>query len=672
MPGDARLREVVTLWGANRKTLGLFPEGAFEDCTAQGRLVVALASDGTVAGYLTFRVQRRLNSAAIVHLCTSPLARGKGCSDVLIAWLKQHGRTQQYSSLRLKCRRDYHAEALWQRLGFVARGDVRGRGTEVSELTVWVHSYGELDLFTMAAADEDDSRLKAVIDANIFYDLHGRDGNRSEESLVLREPWMDDAVQLCVIDELHNEINRCETGSHREEYHRIANSYPELTYDAPRATANETILQEILQGTPDSESKKSDRRQMARAAAASADVFVTRDGELLEAAVEIEARLGIRVRRPTELSSHLDETERASAYQPLRLSATALTFTPLRATEAESMAEAMQSPQQGEKKAGLLAEIRSHLAKVRSSPPSEIKVVRDEAGVPLALQVTVQEPAATRILLLRIRPHPLARTLARHLLLMAVQASAASGRQALQVTDPNLTPLLGEALQELHFTIGPAGWERLTPSAVGDRPSLLARLSPSSPSSWETAPASQLEERFWPAKVLNESIPTYVVAIDPTWAAQLFDSSLAADELFGAFARLALNRENVYYRSARKAGLVAPARLLWYVTKDGSTTGTMAVRACSRLIQVETGAAKSLYGRYRRIGIYEWREVFETAGRDPQGAVMALRFADTELFTQPVDLSALRSLGITSTFQSPTRIDEAQFEKIYQLGHQRP
>lgn len=660
------------MWGANRRTLGLFPEGAFEDCTAQGRLVVALAADGTVAGYLTFRVQRRLNSAAIVHLCTGPQARGKGCSDILIGWLKEHGRAQQYSSLRLKCRRDYHAEALWQRLGFVARGDVRGRGTEISELTVWVHSYGEPDLFTMAAAEEDDSRLKAVIDANIFYDLHGRDGNRSEESLVLSEPWMDDAVQLCVVDELHNEINRCETGSHREEYHRIANTYPELPYDAPRATANETILREILQGTPDSESKHSDRRQLARAAAAGADVFVTRDGELLEAAVEIEARLGIRVRRPTELSSHLDETERASAYQPLRLSATALTFTPLRASDAEAIAEAMQSPQQGEKRSGLLAEIRAHLAKVRSSPPSEIKVVRDEAGAALALQVTVLDSPAARVLLLRVRPHELARTLARHFLLMAVHSSAARGGQAVHVTDPHLTPLLGEALQELHFTRGPAGWERLTPSVVGDRSSLLERLSASSPDAWATTPAGQLEERFWPAKVLNESIPTYIVAIDPTWAAQLFDSRLAADELFGAFARLALNRENVYYRSARKAGLVAPARLLWYVTKDGAAAGTMAVRACSRLVQVETGPAKSLYGRYRRIGIYEWREVFETAGRDPQGPVMALRFADTELFTQPVGLSALRTMGITSTFQSPTRIDETQFERIYQLGHLHP
>jgi len=89
---DARLQQVVALWGANRKTLGLFPEGAFEDCIAQGRLVVALTGEGTVAGYLTFRVQRRLNSAAIIHLCTGPVARGKGCSDLerLVAWHEKH------------------------------------------------------------------------------------------------------------------------------------------------------------------------------------------------------------------------------------------------------------------------------------------------------------------------------------------------------------------------------------------------------------------------------------------------------------------------------------------------------------------------------------------------------------------------------------------------------
>jgi hypothetical protein len=84
----------------------------------------------------------------------------------------------------------------------------------------------------------------------------------------------------------------------------------------------------------------------------------------------------------------------------------------------------------------------------------------------------------------QIRPLPLARTLSRHLLLMAVQASAANGSQALQVTDPNLIPLLGETLKELLFTNGTGGWERLTPSVVEDRPSLLARLSPSSSGAW--------------------------------------------------------------------------------------------------------------------------------------------------------------------------------------------
>lgn len=670
-PSDPRLTEVVEIWGANRKTLGLFPAGAFADCAARGHLVIACGTDGKVAGYLAFRVQRRLNSAAIIHLCIASAARGTGCSDQLLEWLKRYGRAQQLAGLRLKCRRDYHAESLWQRLGFVARGDVRGRAQATSELTIWVHNFGQTDLFTDFTADEDNARLLAVIDANIFYDLHGRDGNRSFESKVLLEPWVDDAVKLCIVDELHNEINRCPNATHRVEYHQLASGYLELVSDPAQVALHEAALGVILPGTDRSDSERSDHRQLARAAAGGAEVFLTRDEELLEAGEEIEAQLGIRVRRPTELSGQLDETERATAYQPVRLSATNLTFTQLRAADVEEVAKAVQSPGQGEKLAQLMAEIRSHLARVRSTPTSEIRVVRAPDGIPLALQVRVTGECGsdTSIPLLRVVPHTLARTLARHLLLMAIQTNATEGRGRLVVNDPHIMPLVREALPELHFLAQPGGWERLTPSFLGLRTELLKTLGPGRDlSAYLTASPSHLEECLWPAKVLGESIPTYVIAIDPTWAAQLFDATLANGELFGAFARLALNRENVYYRSHRKAGLVAPARLLWYVTKDGGTTGTMAVRACSRLVDVETGPAKRLFGRYRGIGIYEWREVIKTAGGRSDGPVMVLRFADTEQFERPVPVADLRALGITSTFQSPTRITEAQFQSIYQAA----
>lgn len=180
--------------------------------------------------------------------------------------------------------------------------------------------------------------------------------------------------------------------------------------------------------------------------------------------------------------------------------------------------------------------------------------------------------------------------------------------------------------------------------------------------------AGSLEAQLWPAKILGEGVSSFVVPIMPGWAAQLFDAELAAGDLFGALARLALNRENVYYRRPKNGRFKLPARLLWYVAKDANEPGTMAIRACSRLLSFEVGPAKILYGRYRRIGIYEWPQILETAKGDNMGEIMALRFADTELFSTPVEVPALRSIGISSLFPSPTEITEDQFTEIYRLG----
>ena len=94
----------------------------------------------------------------------------------------------------------------------------------------------------------------------------------------------------------------------------------------------------------------------------------------------------------------------------------------------------------------------------------------------------------------------------------------------------------------------------------------------------------------------------------------------------------------------------------------------MSIRACSRLLDVETGPAKDIYRRHRRLGVYTWREIFETAGRNPTNLIMVLRFADTELFREPVTRDFIRGTGIRSQFQSPTRIDENQFVSIYRRG----
>lgn len=675
--GSPHLEASIALWGLNRGTLGLFPRGAFDDCVAQGRLAVALDESNSVAGYLTFRVQRRLNSAAIIHLCVRTENRGTGVADALVDWLKARSRDMQLSALRLKCRRDYHTKGLWPRLGFVARGDVIGKSKKGDELTVWVHSLGPTeDLFSLTDQSDDTAKLSVVMDANVFFDLHGDDASTENESKVLLEPWVDDAVKIQIADELHNEINRHLNAEQRDAYHRAASNYPEVQYDGTKASSYEKVIDEILGKPAESDSEKSDRKQLARSAAADTDIFLTRDGELIGVAADLEARLGIRVMRPTDLSGRLDETERASAYQPVRLFATALTHCAVRATEVDIVVERMQLSGMGEKPAALAAAIRFHLAKVRAVPESTLDLVRDPSGIMAALLVRVRPGQGENgvISILRVPHTPLDRTLVRHLLLHAIHTNANEGRSELVVKEKHLTGLVAEALIDLGFTRTDRGWIRLTPSFVGRRAEFSTALAKSGidPAPVMNLSVGEIEAMLWPAKILGENVACYIVPIAPTWAAQLFDSGIAAGELFGAFARLALNRENVYYRSAKNGSFARPARILWYVKKDNAVPGTMAIRAASRLLSVETGPAKTLFGRNRRIGVYEWREILATANGDPFGDIMALRFADTEQFQAPVEVPVLRGLGINSTFQSPTQISEDRFAHIYRLGTKKP
>ena len=119
---------------------------------------------------------------------------------------------------------------------------------------------------------------------------------------------------------------------------------------------------------------QSDRRQLAKTVAAGAQVFLTRDTELLDAASEIESALGVRVIADRRSSRPLDETERALAYQPARLAGTNLAFNALAADEIDGCLEAFQAVARGETRAQLAAKVRELVARVRATPAFETTI----------------------------------------------------------------------------------------------------------------------------------------------------------------------------------------------------------------------------------------------------------------------------------------------------------
>ena len=119
----------------------------------------------------------------------------------------------------------------------------------------------------------------------------------------------------------------------------------------------------------------------------------------------------------------------------------------------------------------------------------------------------------------------------------------------------------------------------------------------------------------------------------------------------------------------RRGGLRAPGRILWYVSKgdEQSFPGPQAITACSLLDEVLVGKPKDLYRSFRRLGVYEWKDVLALAGGTIDTEIMALRFSRTEKFERKIPLVELKALNIPDPF-SPRLIEPEQFNRIYALG----
>lgn len=124
---------VIALHDLHKATLGFFPRGAFREYYSKGQILTAV-DDDSVLGFLTFRITGR--RCCIVHLCAAADGRCRGVARGLLDFLKQT-LDQQCLGIHVRCRRDYEANRVWPRLGFVATGERAGRGKDGKILTEW-------------------------------------------------------------------------------------------------------------------------------------------------------------------------------------------------------------------------------------------------------------------------------------------------------------------------------------------------------------------------------------------------------------------------------------------------------------------------------------------------------------------------------------------------------
>lgn len=665
------------------------PRGGFQDYAHKQHILVAIdiRSDDCV-GYLMYRPSQQ--AACIVHLCVDKKWRGKHVARQLIDHLLQS--TKGLYSVWLACRRDYNLDKMWSAFGFTPRSDKIGRSKDGKLLTIWVVEHEHPTLLTMLTQKIIGSKLCAVLDANVFYDLNQDNVNRQvEDSKALLADWLQSEVELCITDEIAVEINRNEDPIRRDKLRAFASSFTSLTCGREELQKAADALRKHFPEKM-TENDNSDLRHVARAIAAKAPFFITRDEELLNREEAIYAEFNLLILRPSDLIIHLDELRREAAYQPVRVGGTRLERRLVQANQQELLREAFIANKSGETR----VEFQRCLRKAIVEPSRfECCVMWDEQQDPLALLIyDRQESHELGIPMLRLRRnYQFSPTVLRHLVLLSIKTAAQEQRSFTSIADPHLEDFIVSALQQDSFVKCQDGWLRANVAKqqravdlstslrdlvkdLGDDYQFCQQFAAALEADNATANIAlmaELERNLYPAKITDAEIPSFIISIQPKWAENLFDEDLANQGLFGADKNLALRREVVYYRSVRNSGnLQAPGRILWYVSQgkgSESYCGVKAIRACSRLDEIIIDTPKNLFRQFRRLGIYKFENVLDTANQNLDNQVMAIRFSDTEIFSKPISYRRVQELlDKPNPLLSPHRVSAKIFEKLYNEG----
>lgn len=685
------LQTVIELGDAHKKTLGFFPEGAFHRHAALRQILVAIEPSLRCIGYLLYRYSSEHNRIAIIHLCVVLSERKKGVAKLLVNYLQEI--TQEYSGIGLTCRRDYNLDNFWSSLGFVAQYDKPAK-TPGKFLTYWWLDYGHPNLLSTLTNKQREFKFFVVVDTEILYGLHTAIDSKLEEANALMADWLQPYLELCITDEVFNKINNENSDDKRKKLRLFAKTFTRLTAQNRRLDIIEQPLKKFFK-EKNILIDEYEVRHIVRTLAADTYTYTTCNSLLLDIADEVYDCFKLSILPPVELITRLDELRRKPEYQPVRLAGTQLKQIRLQRVEEDNLNSYFQSFNQGESK----ADFQQRLHRFLTEPNKfECSVVLENENQPLALVVYDRHKKhELEISMLRVGDNPLAATVTHHLIFQATLVSAREQRQFTRITDVVLQETVTKILQKDTFIKVENGWLRANIAVAETALNLSQRLEnlalkfgqeyafchqlannlKTNGAITDTQTMLDIERFLYPAKIIDADIPTFIIPIKPFWAQQLFDEELANQTLFGAIKiGLALNREAVYYKSnnaPKKLKSCLGGRILWYVSKDKDDgyRGVSAIRACSRLDEVVIGKPEELYRRFRDLGIYERKQIFNTAYQDPNNVIMAIRFSDTELFKNPVTLHKIKEIcGQKLTMQASLHIPKGKFAKVYTLGFQ--
>lgn len=661
----AAFEEVVQLADQNRGTLGFLPRSALASESRLGHIRIA-KRDRHVIGYLLFGIaQERIR---LTHLCVAPSARGQGVAKALISHLSQTHPTAR--GIGLKCRRDYGLEEMWLHLGFTPLVDVEGRSKAGHLLTLWWLDHGHDDLFSQTLGSE--GRLTASFGLDVFTDIHLGEAKDplARQSILLAKSQERAKIDFFTTSQLWIELNRRKDDAVRVQLKSAARTYVnrQTTPDAVEELAEQLFSACESASVPARRKSAIDVRMLAAASLAQADLFISRDTNLVERiAPAVEDLIDVRVLTPSEAITYLDENYSERFYYPQRLLDTEFIERRMNAGDEREAVQKFTDPHSTD-------DLQASLVELASSEHGERRVVRNPQDAVIALYGYASLNEILKVPVLRVEEGDLSHTVSYQLLRALRETCLARGCRLLAITDRHLGTSLEQILEQDGFRRTKDGWtvpvirEILTWAELRAASTDLGAVAMTEIATTYLTQdieiprtvASRLEHDWWPLKIRGSGLKTYIVPIKPGFAQTLLGTR---PSLLPRPDALGLSREHVYYRSPR-VRIERPARVLWY---ESSEVG--AITAASRLISVDRNRPAVLHSKYAHLGVWGLNDIVKAAGN--KGEAMALRVADTEIFSRPINYPEIWSLlpdCRPSTLQSTQEINEQGFLALYERG----
>lgn len=651
-----------TLMKSNSQTLGFLPEAALRDYFAKDGVLGAKTDEGKLVGYLLYTTYP--DKFRIAQLCVSKNFRRAGIAKMLVNQLKESAENQK--SIRLNCRRDFPADKMWPKLGFIALDEMPGRSAAGSTLVRWCLTLAPDDQLSLFQAKVSDDALDVVIDAQVFFDLDEDepDSDTTKPSQALFSDFLVDSINLWITDELFNEIHRNDDPEQRKRSRDRTHGFPQIKYDSQLAERYEKVLSNLLSSTR--ESQRSDILHLAKAAASEVKTFVTRDQDILNKVEGIAEKTGVRVLPPTELIIQLHELSRRQTYISTRISGSNLEWRRLTADDLRTFQFDLFL-EQGERKSQLKEKLNPFLAEPNHY---ECHLLRDGDKI-IAIHILTSDSENVLTVnfarVAHVTDEPLFN---RFLIADTVFKAVKKNLNMVKIKENALVPRLVADLREIGFTECGNNFVRFCFSCCLDREKVLSEisgLSPESASKYQKMPDLELERHCSPLSLVAEQ-RYFLVPIKPGYAINLVGTGAAQSELFPE-TRILLRWDNVYYRhKTRHRMLSPPARILWYASAP-----IKKVVAVSHLDAVKTGIPKALLKKFKKLGILEWKDLYRMCNGDTSREIMALQFSHTFPFRRVISLEELRLIfqedETRLCLQSPSKVSMETAWKIFQFGY---